>query len=172
MGSSLKGIFHFNIKLWFIFFFQQVSSGKLEQDIPDLDHEELEEDETPLAFQSPLENCSDHQAVTKPGESKLEHFEISDFEEYFDTMPEGSKMSSKPFDYKYVQNVESLVGLTLSKDEESVEICHLLNKNDITLENVRKLIHALLSVISVDLKSFVQEKSCPGKFIFCVGLNK
>ena len=103
--------------------------------------------------------------MTKPGESKLEHFEISDFEEYFDTMPEGSKMSSKPFDYKYVQNVESLVGLTLSKDEESVEICHLLNKNDITLENVRKLIHALLSVISVDLKSFVQEKSCPGKFI-------
>ena len=64
-----------------------------------------------------------------------------------------------------MQNVESLVGLTLSQDEESIEICHLLNKNDISLENVRKLIHALLSVISVDLKSFVQEKSCPGGWL-------
>ena len=136
--------------------------SKLEQEIPDLDHEELEEDETPLAFQSPLENCSDQCLMTKPGDSKLEHFEMSDFDEYFATMPKGSTMSSKPFDYKYVQNVESLVGLTLSKDDESVEVCHLLNKDDITLENVRKLIHALLSVISVDLKSFVQEKSCPG----------
>ena len=76
-------------------------------------------------------------------------------------MPENSTFSAKPFDYNFVQYVESLVGLTLSKDEESLEICHLINKNDVTLETMRRLMHAVLSVLSADFKTFVQEKSCP-----------
>ena len=135
-----------------------ISNGKLEQDMPDLDQDDTEE-ETLSSIQSPLENCKDYQSMKDPGDSKLDH-EVDQNEDFI-TMPEGSRLLTKPFDYKYVQNVESLVGLTLSKDEESVEVCHLLNKGDIRLENLRKLIHALLSVISVDLKSFVQEKSCP-----------
>ena len=84
-----------------------------------------------------------------------------DTQEDLITMPKGTKLSPAPFDYIYVQNVESFVGLTLSKDGENIEICSLLKRNHITLEAIRKLIHSLCSVLSIDLKIFVQEKSCP-----------
>ena len=58
-------------------------------------------------------------------------------------MPKGTKLSATPFDYVNVQNAESFVGLTLSKDGESVEICQLLKRSRITLEAMRRLIHGL-----------------------------
>ena len=58
-------------------------------------------------------------------------------------MPKGTKLSATPFDYVNVQNAESFVGLTLSKDGESVEVCQLLKRSRITLEAMRRLIHGL-----------------------------
>ena len=58
-------------------------------------------------------------------------------------MPNGTKLSATPFDYVNVQNAESFVGLTLSKDGESVEVCQLLKRSRITLEAMRRLIHGL-----------------------------
>ena len=83
-----------------------------------------------------------------PGASKLNlaasgsDLENDNLEDIF-TMPKGTKLSASPFDYVNVQNAESFVGLTLSKDGESVEVCQLLKRSRITLEAMRKLIHGL-----------------------------
>ena len=108
---------------------------------------------------SPLETCLDYGVIAKPGDSKLDLMDPE--EEDLVTMPDGTMLSSTPFDYNQVQNVEAIIGLTLAKDYECLEVCPLLEKKDIKLASFRKLIHAVMSVLSIDFKAFVQEKSCP-----------
>ena len=132
---------------------------KTRKNLDQEDQEDEENDElSSISNTSPLTNCTQHPNADKG--TKIQHLEESDDGE-LTTMPTGTKLSAKPFDYHYIQNVESFVGLTLSPDGESIEVCPLLERNNITLETMRKLIHALLSVLSIDLKTFVQEKSCP-----------
>ena len=119
----------------------------------------LNDEDMASNVKSPLNNCHGYHSINQPGDSKIQ-FDI-DTEIDLATMPKGTRLSPKPFDYAHVQNVESFVGLTLSQDGESVEVCHILERKNINLEDVRRLLHSVLSVISVDLKTFVQEKSCP-----------
>jgi hypothetical protein len=109
---------------------------------------------------SPLINCFGYGAVSSPGESKIDH-EAGDEDEELITMPVGTKLSAAIFDYKFIQCVESFVGLSLSGDGESVEVCQILQRDNITLEAMRRLFHGAMSVLSIDLKTFVQEKPGP-----------
>ena len=102
--------------------------------------EEAEVEKNAKFNSSPLGTCHNYGLASKPGESKLNHNALS---EDLITMPLGTKLSPSAFDYLNVQNVESFVGLTISKDGKSIEVCHLLQRNHINLEAIRRLIHGI-----------------------------
>ena len=104
--------------------------------------EEAEVEKNAKVNSSPLGTCHNYRLASKPGESKLNHDALIGEEDLI-TMPHGTKLSPSAFDYINVQNVESFVGLTISKDGESIEVCHLLQRNHIDLEAIRRLIHGI-----------------------------
>ena len=104
--------------------------------------EEAEVEKNAKVNSSPLGTCHNYGLASKPGESKLSHNALIGEEDLI-TMPHGTKLSPSAFDYINVQNVESFVGLTISKDGESIEVCHLLQRNHIDLEAIRRLIHGI-----------------------------
>ncbi len=109
--------------------------------------------------QSVMGTCENLEVSKIPGGSKIDH----DDEEGDDliTMPVGATFSGSFFDYDFVNCAESFVGLTLSNDDESIEVCQLLHRNDITLSSIRRLVHAVLAVLSIDFKTFIMEKPGP-----------
>ena len=54
--------------------------------------------------------------------------------------------------------MDSFLALAVSQDEESLDLRYLLHKDQITLEGMRNLLHAIQSVLDVDIYDFITEK--------------
>ena len=103
-----------------------------------------------------LSNCGvcDEQML-KPGESKLNSTSEN---EPIMTLPESHSYRCKPLAPTDILHIESFVALAVSKDEESLDVRYLLHKNNITLEGLRDLFHAIQSVLDIDMHDFLTEK--------------
>ena len=103
-----------------------------------------------------ISNCSpaDPHLLT-PGKSKLHS--LSDNENIM-TLPPGYSYRNKPLATSELLQVDSFLALAVSQDEESLDLRYLLHKDQITLEGMRNLLHAIQSVLDVDIYDFLTEK--------------
>ena len=103
-----------------------------------------------------ISNCcvSDDQ-MAKPGESKLDS--ESDNTNIM-TLPPGYIYRAKPLTPSDLAYVESFAALAVSKDGESLDVRYLLHRDNITLEGIRDLFHAIQSVLDIDMHDFMTEK--------------
>ena len=101
-------------------------------------------------------NCSpaDPQLLT-PGKSKLHSLS---YNENIMTLPPGYSYRNKPLATSELLEVDSFLALAVSQDEESLDLRYLLHKDEITLEGMRNLLHAIQSVLDVDIYDFLTEK--------------
>ena len=103
-----------------------------------------------------ISNCGiDDHSATKLGESKLNS--LSDKDAIL-TMPKGYSYRCKPLAPSDLAHVESFVALAVSKDEECLDLRYLLHQDNITLEGMRDLFHAIQSVLDIDMHDFMTEK--------------
>ena len=103
-----------------------------------------------------ISNCSpaDPKLLT-PGKSKLHS--LSDNENIM-TLSPGYSYRNKPLATSELLQVDSFLALAVSQDEESLDLRYLLHKDQITLEGMRNLLHAIQSVLDVDIYDFITEK--------------
>ena len=103
-----------------------------------------------------ISNCSpaDPQLLT-PGKSKLHSLSHN---ENIMTLPPGYSYRNKPLATSELLEVDSFLALAVSQDEESLDLRYLLHKDQITLEGMRNLLHAIQSVLDVDIYDFLTEK--------------
>ena len=55
-------------------------------------------------------------------------------------------------------HVESFVTLAVSENEQDLDLRYILHKDNITLEGIRDLFHAIQSVLDIDMHDFMTEK--------------
>ena len=103
-----------------------------------------------------ISNCTtiDNQK-SKPGLSKLNS--LSENENIM-TLPPGYTYRGSPLAPSDLAYVESFVALAVSKDDESLDMRYLLHKENITLEGMRDLFHAIQSTLDIDMHDFMTEK--------------
>ena len=103
-----------------------------------------------------ISNCTsiDNQK-SKPGLSKLNSLSET---EIIMTLPPGYAYRGSPLAPSDLAYVESFVALAVSKDDESLDMRYLLHKENITLEGMRDLFHAIQSTLDIDMHDFMTEK--------------
>ena len=103
-----------------------------------------------------ISNCSvENVQLLKPGESKLDS--LSDNQDIM-TLPPGYSYRAKPLAASELLYVDSFLAMSISKDEESLDLRYLLHKDNISFEGMRDLFHAIQSVLDVDMYDFITEK--------------
>ncbi len=68
-----------------------------------------------------------------------------------ETMPDGTYLLSKQMPYNFHEKVDSIVGMTLSNDGESIEVRPLMSEETISVDNLRTLFHSIMAVLNLDI---------------------
>ena len=100
-----------------------------------------------------------HPELPIAGGSKIDHED--DTVEDLLVLPEGTSLTGQYASPKEINAAEFFVGMGLSNDGESIEVRYLLHRQNITLDGLQLLFHAVMSVTECDAKTLMNDRSSP-----------